>query len=139
MFWVVLKNAPSEFQNIMNEIFNPFMDFMIIYIDDALVFWKDIDQHWKQLNVFKTTVKREGLVVSASKMLLFQTKIRFLGFEISQGKYIPVDRAIAFANKFPNKILDQKQLHIFMGSVNYISDFYKDLADDAAPLYKRLN
>ena len=33
-----LKNAPSEFQNIMNEIFNQFSDFIIIYIDDVLVY-----------------------------------------------------------------------------------------------------
>lgn len=32
-----LKNAPMEFQNIMNEIFNPHMDFIIVYIDDILI------------------------------------------------------------------------------------------------------
>ncbi|XP_047259002.1 uncharacterized protein LOC124891243, partial [Capsicum annuum] len=31
-----LKNAPSEFQKIMNDIFNPYMDFIVVYIDDIL-------------------------------------------------------------------------------------------------------
>lgn len=35
-----LKNAPSEFSKIMNDIFNPYMDFIIVYIDDILVFSK---------------------------------------------------------------------------------------------------
>ena len=34
-----LKNAPSEFQNIMNDIFNPHFQFIIVYIDDVLIFF----------------------------------------------------------------------------------------------------
>ena len=33
-----LKNAPSEFQRIMNEIFSPYSSFIIVYIDDVLIF-----------------------------------------------------------------------------------------------------
>ena len=33
-----LKNAPSEFQKIMNEIFNPYTSFCIVYNDDVLIF-----------------------------------------------------------------------------------------------------
>ena len=35
-----LENAPSEFQNIMNDIFNSFSRFTIVYIDDVLVYSK---------------------------------------------------------------------------------------------------
>ena len=35
-----LKSAPSEFQNIMNDIFNPFSPFTIVYIDDVLIFFQ---------------------------------------------------------------------------------------------------
>jgi len=35
-----LKNAPSEFQKIMNDIFNPYSKFVIVYIDDVLIFPK---------------------------------------------------------------------------------------------------
>ena len=40
-----LKNAPSEFQNIMNEFFNQFYDFIIVYIDDVLVYSISIEKH----------------------------------------------------------------------------------------------
>ena len=46
-----LKNAPSEFQNIMNDIFTPFTVFSIVYIDDVLIFSKSIDDHWKHLDI----------------------------------------------------------------------------------------
>ena len=33
-----LKNAPAEFQNIMNDIFNPYTNISLVYIDDVLIF-----------------------------------------------------------------------------------------------------
>ena len=55
----------------------------------------------------------EGMVLSDSISnefeLLFQTKIRFLGHEIFQGKIKPIQRSIEFADKFPNEIKDKKQ------------------------------
>lgn len=40
-----LTNAPSEFQNIMNEISTPFTDhLLIVYIDDVLIFFSSIEQ-----------------------------------------------------------------------------------------------
>jgi len=47
-----LKNAPSEFQNIMNDIFTHFIEFSIVYIDDVVIFSKYIEHHWKLLNTF---------------------------------------------------------------------------------------
>ena len=52
-----LKNAPSEFQNIMNDIFNSFNHFTIVYIDDVLVYSSFIDEHWKHLYSFLDTSK----------------------------------------------------------------------------------
>ena len=41
-----LKNAPSEFQRIMNNIFNPYFEVCIVYIDDVLIFFNSIEQHF---------------------------------------------------------------------------------------------
>ena len=67
-----LKNTPSEFQNIMNEIFTHFTHFSIVYIDDVLIFSSSIKQHWKHLNNFVQIIKKNGLVVSSQKIKLFQ-------------------------------------------------------------------
>ena len=105
-----LKNAPYEFQNIMNEIFNPFSSHAIVYIDDMLIFSESLDQHWKHLRAFLQIVKLNGLVVSAPKIKLFQSRVRFLGFDIHHRVIKPIDRAIQFADKFPDQILDKTQL-----------------------------
>ena len=79
-----LKNAPSEFQKIMNDIFNPYSSFTIVYIDDVLVFSKTIEEHFKHLKTFLFVIEKNGLAVSATKMKLFQVNVRFLGHHIYQ-------------------------------------------------------
>ena len=74
------------------------------------------------------------MVVSSPKIKLFQTKIRFLGYNIYQGKISPIDRVI----KFADKILDKSQLQRFLGSLNYVADFYQNLRKQCKPLFDRL-
>ena len=133
-----LKNAPSEFQNIMNDIFTPYTAFIIVYIDDVLVFSNTIDQHFKHLQIFISVMEKNSLAASASKLPLFQTKVRFLGHNIYQGTIKPIQRALAFADKFSDEIKDRKQLQRFLGCLNYVADFFPNLRQICAPLYNYL-
>jgi hypothetical protein len=135
---MVSEKTLKEFQNIMNDIFNPFSKFCIVYIDDVLIFSKSIYEHWKYLNSFLDIIKHNGLVVSSPKIKFFQTKIRFLGYNIYQGEISPIDRVIKFADKFPDEILDKSQFQRFLGSLNYVVDFYQNLRKQCKPLFDRL-
>lgn len=69
-----LKNDLFEFLNIMNDIFNPYYTFTIVYIDDVLVYSNSLEQHFKHLNIILKVVKSARLVVSARKMKLFRQR-----------------------------------------------------------------
>jgi len=133
-----LKNAPSEFQNIMNDIFSPYMKFSIVYLDDVLIFSKNINKHTQHLDEFIKIIKENELVVSAKKIKIFQTKIRFLGYEIYQGIITPMQRSLEFPEKFLDEIKEKQQLQRFLGCVNYIADFIPNIRIICAPLYSRL-
>ncbi|XP_061372762.1 uncharacterized protein LOC133315201 [Gastrolobium bilobum] len=47
-------------------------------------------------------------------------------------------RAIEFADKFPNQIIDKTQLQRFLGCLNYIADFFPQLNNLIKPLHNRL-
>ena len=85
-----------------------------------------------------TGVQTCALPISAEKVKLFQTKVRFLGFDISEGQIRPIDRAIQFADKFPDVITEKTQLQRFLGSLNYVVNFYKDMRKQCKPLFDRL-
>ena len=133
-----LKNAPSEFQKIMNDIFNSYSNFTIVYIDDVLIFSQSIDQHFKHVNIFINIIQQNDFAVSKSKINIFQTKIRFLGHMIFQGKIIPINRAIKFVDRFPDQIIDKTQLQMFLGCLNYVRDFIPNLNNIIKPLHDRL-
>jgi hypothetical protein len=90
------------------------------------------------LNSFLEVIKINGLVVSATKIKLFQTNIRFLGYNIHQSKISPISRVIQFADKFPNESLEKTQLQRFPGSLNYAADFYQNIRKKCKPLFDRL-
>ena len=94
----------------MNDIFNLHFQFIIIYIDDVLVFSDSLEKHFVHLKKFFNVIKSNWMACFAPKMKLFQTKIRFLGHEIFQGKTKPIQKSIEFFDKFPNEIKDKKQL-----------------------------
>jgi len=133
-----LKNAPSKFQRVMDNVLKPYFDWLIVYIDDILVFSDSIEQHFKHLATLLKVVKEAGLVLSKKKLELFQTKIKFLGHVISNGTLILQQHAVEFADKFLDKILDKTHLQRFLGSLNYVSYFYKDCAKDRKILNERL-
>ena len=122
-----LKNAPSGFQNIMNDIFNAYTIFSIVYIDDVLIFSNSIEEHFQHLIILQKLVRENRLIIFASKIKKIQTQIRFLGFEIYQGTVKPIQRSIEFANEFPDELKDKNKLQRFLRSLNYVVEFYLNL------------
>ena len=47
-----LKKALSEFPNIMNDIFNDYTKFSIVYIDNVLIFSNSMEEHFQHLKLF---------------------------------------------------------------------------------------
>jgi len=116
----------------MNDIFNLYSKFYIIYINDVLIFSNSIEQH---LQTFFNIAKQNGLVISLLRISLFQTLCScFLSHYILQGTITPIERSFTFDSKFPDKILDKTQLQRFLGSCNYILDFYHNVSRITKPL-----
>lgn len=113
----------------MDNIFSEKMqDFVIWYIDDILIVSKSLDEHFRQLKVFKELAITHGLVLSVKKMILFQTDIEFLGHRISNDMIQLQPHVLSFVHSFLDKITDKTQLQRFLGCYNYISPFYKNFA-----------
>ncbi|GKB34546.1 putative reverse transcriptase domain-containing protein, partial [Tanacetum coccineum] len=55
-----LTNAPAVFMDLMNQVCNPYLDeFVIVFIDDILVYSKDEEEHGKHLKIILELLKKE--------------------------------------------------------------------------------
>ena len=66
-----LKNAPSKFQQIMDNILKSYFDWLIVYIDDILVFSNSVEKHFKHLIIFFKVINEAFLVLSQKKLEIF--------------------------------------------------------------------
>nr|GFA82763.1 putative reverse transcriptase domain-containing protein [Tanacetum cinerariifolium] len=63
-----LTNAPAVFMDLMNRIFHEFLDkFVIVFIDDILVFTKSKEEHEDHLRTVLQTLRQEKLYAKFSK------------------------------------------------------------------------
>ena len=57
-----LTNAPAAFMNLMNRVFRRYLDrFVIVFIDDILVYSKSQKAHMKHLNIVLKTLRMRQL------------------------------------------------------------------------------
>ena len=63
-----LTNAPVAFMNLINRVFRPFLDrFIIVFIDDILVYSKSDEEHVMHLRVVLQTLREHQLYAKFSK------------------------------------------------------------------------
>ena len=80
-----LTNAPAYFVDLMNRVFKDFLDrFVLIFIDDILVYSKTEEEHEKHLRVVLETLRSNQLKAKFSKCHFWQSRVKFLGHIISE-------------------------------------------------------
>ena len=63
-----LTNAPVAFMDLMNWVFRPYVDqFVVVFIDDILVYSKDAQQHEQHLKIVLQTLREKKLYAKLNK------------------------------------------------------------------------
>ncbi|GJY30365.1 putative reverse transcriptase domain-containing protein [Tanacetum coccineum] len=74
-----LTNAPAVFMDLINRVCKPYLDrFMIVFIDDILIYSKRKKEHSGHLRLILKLLKEDGLYAKFSKCEFWLSKVQFL-------------------------------------------------------------
>jgi reverse transcriptase-like protein/integrase-like protein len=133
-----LRNGPSVFQRVMNEILSRFLwIFVLVYIDDIVVYSLTFEDHLKHIDWVLRAIEEAGITLSPSKcylgyqsLLLLGQKVSRLGISTHREK---VDAIVAL--KPPKNV---SELQTFLGMMVYFSNYIPFYAWIVNPLFQLL-
>ncbi|GJW81830.1 putative reverse transcriptase domain-containing protein [Tanacetum coccineum] len=131
-----LTNAPAVFMDLMNRVFHEFLDkFVIVFIDDILVFSKSKEEHEEHLRTVLQILRQEKLYAKFSKCEFWLSKVAFLGHIVS-AEGITMDPAkVEAITKWPRPT-SVTEVRSFLGLAGYYRRFVEGFSRLALPLTK---
>jgi hypothetical protein len=104
---------------LMNSVFVPKLDkFVVVFIDDILVYSKNEAEHAKHLHIVLQRLREHHLYAKLSKCDFWLKEIKFLGHTISEGGIVfDLDKVQEVMNwKPPTNV---RQIRSFLGLAGY--------------------
>ncbi|GJW42376.1 putative reverse transcriptase domain-containing protein [Tanacetum coccineum] len=118
-----LTNAPTVFIDLMNGVCRPYLDkFMIVFIDDILIYSKTQEEHVEYLRLVLGLLKKEKLYAKFSKCEFWLREVQFLGHVIN-GNGIHVDPSKIEAVKNWKALRTPTEVRSFLGLAGYYRRF----------------
>ncbi|KAJ9566605.1 hypothetical protein OSB04_002571 [Centaurea solstitialis] len=129
-----LTNAPVAFMDLMNRVCKPYLDeFVIVFIDDILIYSKTAEEHGEHLRKVLEMLKREQLYAKFSKCEFWLKEVQFLGHIVTQ-EGIKVDPAKIEAIKDWESPKSPSEVRSFLGLAGYYRRFIEHFSAIATPL-----
>ena len=126
-----LTNAPSAFMDLMNRVFRPYLDrFVIVFIDDILVYSRSELEHERHLGLVLQTLRRHQLYAKFNKCEFWLSRVGFLGYVVSaDGIYVDPQKVEAVANwGQPTTVTEVRS---FLGLAGYYRRFIEGFSKNS--------
>ena len=130
-----LSNAPASFQGYINKILAEKLDiFVIVYIDNILIYTKDPGQsHVDAVCWVLEQFRKHGLFANLKKCRFYQDEVRLLGFVVSvQGINIEEERIMVVKTWPEPKSI--RNIQVFLRFANFYQRFIQGFSKIVTPL-----
>jgi hypothetical protein len=136
--WLVMQfgltNAPSTFMRLMNEVLKDFIgNFVIVYLDDILVFSKTEEEHLRHLTLVMRRLQWERLLINLKKSSFMRTELIYLGFVISSNE-LNMDLEKVRENREWPSLRSIVEVRSFHGLASFYRKFIRNLSGICVPI-----
>jgi hypothetical protein len=133
-----LTNALAHFMYLMNSVFMPELDkFVVVFIDDILVYSKSEEEHAEHLRVVLTRLRDHQLYAKFSKCEFWLREVQFLGHVLSaEGVAVDPGKVKDILNWKP--LISVHEVRSFLGMAGYYRRFIPDFSKVAKPITELL-
>lgn len=129
-----LANAPSSFQNYINDTLRGFLDeFCTAYIDDILIFSNTLEEHHVHVKKVLRRLLEAGLQIDIKKCEFHVKEVKFLGLIITT-RGIKMDPAKLDSIKSWPTPKNTKDIFRFIGFINFYRRFIDKFGSIVMPL-----
>ncbi|XP_075500116.1 putative mitochondrial protein AtMg00860 [Primulina tabacum] len=131
-----LTNAPAAFMDLMNRVFKPFLDHVIVvFIDDILVYSSNEHDHEEHLRIALQTLREKELYAKFKKCEFWLKSVSFLGHVISEAGVSVDPKKVEEITEWP-KPKNATDIRSFLGLAVYYRKFVEGFSSIAIPLTK---
>ena len=130
-----LCNAGATFQRLMDVVLNGLsLQICLAYLDDVVVYSRDIDEHFVRLKQVFERLYAAGLKLKPSKCNVLQRQVTFLGHVMSADGIATDPQKIQAVAEWPVPT-SIREVRAFVGLASYYRRFVKGFAEIATPLH----
>lgn len=129
-----LKNAPSTFQRVMNNILRGYQnEICSVYLDDIIIFSTSLQEHIDRLRKIFQRLREANFKIQLDKSEFLKQNVNYLGHVITPKGVEPDPNKIKAVKEFPIPNTP-KEIKSFLGLAGYYRKFIKDFAKISKPL-----
>lgn len=129
-----LKNAPSTFQRVMNNVLRGYQnEICLVYLDDIIIFSTSLQEHVQRLKLIFERIRQSKLKIQLDKSEFLHKEVAYLGHKITRDGVMPNPDKVEAVKNFPVP-RTQKEIKSFLGLAGYYRKFIKDFAKITKPL-----
>ena len=129
-----LTNAPEAFMDLMNKVFQPYLDqFVVVFVDDILIYSQSEVEHEDHLRIVLQLLRDHQLYAKFSKCEFWFTEVGFLGHVVSTSS-VSVDLRKFEAVMSWERPKSVFEIRSFLGLAGYYRRFIEDFSRLVAPM-----
>ena len=134
-----LTNAPATFMQLIQDVFRKYLDdFVIIVLDDILVYSRNEKDHHEHVRKVLQLLRQHKLYAKETKCELFQPSVNFLGYVVSADGITMDTNKVKAINDWPSPLKNITDVRSFLGLAGYYRKFVQGFSKLASPLTELL-